>query len=199
MMIGMSHKRSAAALVTLQGEGTSSAVRRLSPPSARCRPGESPRWVRLDLTPQQAAELRNAASTAGVALDAWLAITLEFAITLRLLARGLGSPAAARARLGHRIETCPLDMARDPAWRVWQASLSGRAGSRADELPEVVLPQRLVARTAGVIDPSVALAHAIDWPLARACELAACGRGQTPEAFILQLALLDLPREQSGD
>jgi hypothetical protein len=63
----------------------------------------------------------------------------------------------------------------------------------------VVLPQRLVARAAGVIDPSVALAHATDWPLARACELAACGRGQTPEAFILQLALLDLPREQSGD
>jgi len=34
-----------------------------------------------------------------------------------------------------------------------------------------------------------ALAAVRDWPLAKACELAAAGRGQTLEAFALQAAL----------
>lgn len=168
-------------------------MRRVSPPSARCRPGETPRWLRLDLSASDAAALREASQVAGVPLDAWLAITLEFGVALRLLAGGLGSLEAAVCRLTQSVEGCPLEMARDANWRAWQATVSGRLDSRPDDLPEVVLPERLLVRVAGIVDHSSAvLAYAAHWPLARACELVACGRGQTLEAFMLQLALLDV-------
>jgi hypothetical protein len=124
-------------------------------------------------------------------VDAWLAITLEFAISLRLLTERRSPLDSIRADLAGRVDAYPVQLARDLAWRTWQTCVSGHARSSRDELPEVVLPARLLVRVDGSIDLPLALAHTSDWPLVRACELAACARGQTLEAFMLQIVLLD--------
>jgi hypothetical protein len=79
-----------------------------------------------------------------------------------------------------------------PEWRAWQGYLARGVATGVDELPEVVLPQRLIARGGGTIDLAPALAAASDWSLARACELVACGRGQVLEAFALEAGLAEL-------
>jgi hypothetical protein len=199
MVIDLDRERSSAAFVALHGNATPPAVRRVSPPSPRCRPGEAPRWVRLDLDPSQAAALRDASNTAGVPIDAWIAITLEFAIALRLVVER-GSPLdVVRADIADRVDAYPVQIARDPEWRTWQACIAGHAGFSSDELPEVVLPARLLARTGGSIDLPFVLEHTSDWPMARVCELAACAHGQTLEAFMFQVALLDVVRPRAVD
>jgi hypothetical protein len=87
------------------------------------------------------------------------------------------------------MERQPVRVARGESWRAWQASLSRRVPPSGDELPEVVLPERLFARIGEAVDADLALAHAADWPLARTCELAACGLGRTLEALVLELVL----------
>jgi hypothetical protein len=194
MVTDMSRERGAAALVAVRGGGSTSPVRRLSPPSCRCRPGDVPEWVRLDLSAIDGGALRDAAAAAEVSLDAWLAVMLEFSVTLRMLVDALGSLDRARAQLSRKVEAFPVAVAVLPDWRAWQASLSRRVPAGPDELPEVVLPQRLVARCGGTIDVSDAFSAASDWALARACELAASGRGQTLEAFALEAGLASMPR-----
>jgi hypothetical protein len=191
---GMSREQRSAALVAVRGDASRPVIRRGAPPSCRCRPGEVAEWVRLDLPTPEAEALRDATAAAGVALDAWLAVTVEFSISLCLLGDALGSLDAARRRLSQGIQACPIEVAWLPAWRAWQSSLGRRAQPALDELPEVVLPQRLLVRGGGTVDVTDALRHAGDWPLAWACELVASGRGQTLEAFVLQLGLTGTPR-----
>jgi hypothetical protein len=148
--------------------------------------------VRLDLSAAQANALRDAAVAASVSLDTWLAVMIEFSLALGTLGDAAGSTDAARTLLSGTVESCPIEVARLPGWRAWQSALSRRFSAGPDELPEVVLPQRLLVRGRGAIDVSEALFHATDWALARACELAACGRGQTLEAFVLQVGLAEL-------
>jgi len=196
MMAGMGSKRGTAELVVVRGEGSISPVRRLSAPSCRCRPGDVAQWVRLDLSGAQANALRDATVSAGVSLDAWLAVMIELLIALDAIDEAVGSPGRARARLSQALAGWPVAVAALPEWRTWQASLSRRSPPALDELPEVVLPQRLVARSGGSIDVSRAVGATSDWPLARSCELAASGRGQTLEAFALQVGLAGAPRER---
>jgi hypothetical protein len=133
--------------------------------------------------------LREAATEAGVSVDAWLAVMLEYTVALQILDSALGSPDHARKRLSEAVAGRPVMLAPLPGWRTWQAYLARRTPSGPDELPEVVLPERLIARGGGNIDVARALGGASDWSLARNCELAACGRGQTLEAFMLHAAL----------
>ena len=180
-------EQSAAGLVAVRGEASGARVRRLSPPSSRCRPGDIAVWVRLAVSAVRADALRAAADGAGVSLDAWLAVMIEFAISLRELSYATTSVDASRMLLAE-VDNCPIDVAWLPDWRAWQSSLSRRSDHGRDELPEVVLPQRLLVRSGGTIDVLGALELTADWPLARACELIACGRGQTLEAFVVLLA-----------
>ena len=180
------------ALIAIRGAGSSPPVRRLSPPSCRCRPADVPQWVRLDLSAAQAAALRDAAAEAEVSLDMWLAVIVEFSASLGVLGEAFGSFERARAQLSGAIEGQPVKVAALPDWREWQASLMRHRPADSDELPEVVLPQRLLARSGGSIDIVAVLAAAPEWSLARACELAACGRGQTLEAFALEACLADM-------
>lgn len=176
-------------LVAVRGAATAPAVRRRSPPRCRCRPGEVATWVRLDLSARQAEALRDAASSAGVSIDAWLAVIVEFTAGLDVLAGALGSRAGARARLMAAVGDQPVMVASLPGWRTWQGYLARRSYAGRDELPEVVLPERVIARGNGEVDLVRALDAAGEWSLARDCELAACGRGQSLEAFMLQAAL----------
>lgn len=194
MVTVMSRERRAGALVAVRGAASASRVRRLSPPSCRCRPGDVAEWVRLDVSAVQAEGLRDAAAAASVSVDAWLGVMVEFWIALRALGEAMGSVEAARMQLSRAIDDRPVDVAWLPDWRAWQASFSRRDVPGPDELPEVVLPQRLVVRCGGVVDVSGALGRGADWALARACELAACGRGQTLEAFVLHAGLVGVIR-----
>lgn len=183
------NERETARLVAVRGQACAPTVRRRSPPACRCRPGEVATWVRLDLAVCQGEALRDAATKAGVSVDAWLAVTLEYAVALQILDSVLGSPEVARERLSVAVTGRPVMVAPLPGWRTWQAYLVRGTPSGPDELPEVVLPERLIARGGGDVDVARALRAASQWSLARDCELAACGRGQTLEAFMLHAAL----------
>lgn len=185
----MIRERGSTELIAIRGGGSRPRMRRLSPPSCRCRPGEVAEWVRLDLSAAQAAALRAAAAEAEVALDAWLGVMIEFSASVGVLCELVGSLERARTQLSVAIQGQPVKVATLAEWRAWQASLMRRRPAGSDELPEVVLPQRLLARSGGSIDVCGALAAGPEWSLARACELAACGRGQTLEAFALQACL----------
>lgn len=189
MVTAIETERETARLVAVRGAATASAVRRRSPPLCRCRPGDVATWVRLDVSPRQAEALRGAASSSGVSIDAWLAVIVEFTGGLDVLAGALGSQAHARASLSRAVSDQPVMVAALPGWRTWQGYLARRSPAGRDELPEVVLPERLIARGNGEVDLARALAAAGDWSLARDCELAACGRGQPLEAFMLAAAL----------
>jgi hypothetical protein len=145
--------------------------------------------VRLEFSPGQPHDLRDAAAEAGVSVDAWLGVMIEYTAALKILERALGSRDQARQRLSHALADRPVMVAALPGWRRWQGYLGRRAVGRPDELPEVVLPERLIARGNGDVDVAGALSAAADWPLARDCEIAACGSGRTLEAFMLQAVL----------
>lgn len=182
-------ERETARLVAVRGRACGPTVRRRSPPECRCRPGDVATWVRLDFEAGQADDLRDAASDAGVSVDAWLAVMVEYTAGLQTLEGALGSPEEARQLLSAALDGPPVMVAALPDWRTWQAYLARRTVGGPDELPEVVLPQRLVARGNGDVDLARALSAAPDWPLARRCEIAAAGRGLILEAFMLQAAL----------
>jgi hypothetical protein len=182
MVTDMSRARSAAVLTAVDGaRPTAPVVRRLSPVAARCRPQETPVWVRLELSSAEGWQLREQAIAAGVPLDAWLAVMVEFTWTLRTLARAGSSPAHTRARLERDVRKGPLRLAASSNWRAWQATLAGAGAPAPDELPEVVLPRRLLAAARDGAVLRGALAAAGDWVLARACELHASGAGESLE------------------
>src|ERR1041385_9046195 len=81
----LTSKPRSAALVAVRGRQASSALHRLSPPAGPCRPGDQAEWVRLDLTQDQGARLREAAGKACVSVDVWLAVMVEFSLSLREL------------------------------------------------------------------------------------------------------------------
>jgi hypothetical protein len=193
MVTGIGGEREGGQMVSVRGGGSSHAVRRLSPPACRCRPGEIATWVRLDLRADQADVLRDVADSAGISVDAWVAVMVEFSAALDVLAAVLGSVERARGRLSQAVNARPMRVAALPEWRTWQRYLARRVPTGVDELPEVVLPQRLLARGGGTIDLARALAAASDWSLARGCELVACGCGQVLEAFALEAGLVGSP------
>jgi hypothetical protein len=190
MMTDQSSPR-AAGLSMVAGGGHDLRLRRLSPPRFRCRPGETPRWIRLALSDAQQEALREAARDVGASVDALLSVTVEFLLAVETIESALVGREAARDALRRAVELPPVPLAALTEWRAWQASLSRGQETRSDELPEVVVSERLLARCGWPIDVEATLAAVDDWPLAKACELAATGRGQTLEAFALQAALED--------
>jgi hypothetical protein len=196
MVTDQSNPRTAG-LSVLAGGDQDVRLRRLSPPRFRSRPGETLRWIRLALTDTQQEALRKAASDAGASVDALLSVTLEFLLAMETIESALGGRAAAREALRRASERSPVQLAGLSEWRAWQASLSGGEVTGSDELPEVVVSERLLARCGRRIDIEGTLAAVGDWPLAKACERAAAGRGQTLEAFALQAALEDAVVEES--
>ena len=159
-------------------------LRRLSPAHWRCRPGESPVWIRLRIDVKEGDLLREFASIANVPVDAWLAVMLDFRWALSLLTCSLGCESVARVALESRVRQTPVRLAATPALRSWQRSLARGRGLNlgSDELPEVVLPTRVAARLR-TLDAAAALASGADWPLARESELRASGLGESLERF----------------
>ena len=165
-------------LSVLAGDGLDVRLRRLSPPRFRCRPGETPRWIRLALSDAQQEALRDAARNAKASVDALLAVTVEFLLALETVDSVLGGQAAARNALRRASDGPLIRLAAFSEWRAWQSSLSGAQETGSDQLPEVVVSERLLARCGRLIDVDATLAAADDWPLAKACEIAAPGAGK---------------------
>src|SRR4051812_38956248 len=118
-------------------------LRRAEPPVAvRLRPGERPVWYDCQSEHSTWASWRDHAATAGLPVDVWLSLLLETGAVLRdIQAAGIDADAllhtaVARSDLSRLAPT--------PELRHWVALLHGGMSPAPDELPEVVLPARLV-------------------------------------------------------
>jgi hypothetical protein len=131
---------------------------------------------------------REAAHDARLPVDVVLAILVEWALVARDLAGG-GCDGSALADVARRELDEPR-LSPSPELRRWSLQLGGGAAvaDSGDELPEVVLPQRLVFRlNAG--DTLSDLARLEHLQAARVCELAATRRGMTLESWAFYTAL----------
>jgi len=169
-------------LVALAGGARQKVLPRRTPPRWRCRPGENPVWIRVELNQALIALIRGGAQQAGVAVDAWVSTLLEFEIC----AKAIETPGLAQ-ELGAVVEEEPIRVAPVPAWRSWQKSLArqGAARAREDELPELVVPERLLAACGGTLGvEQLRDAMARPWKMAVDLELRAAGAGQTLSGYL---------------
>ena len=134
--------------------------------------------------------LRALASDASLGVDAWLAVRLEFELTaqgLRHAGADVDAVVAAAAASEDVVELAP-----NPALRRWVQLLEGAAAELPrDELPSVVLPERLVAQVPPAqLSPLLAeLAQASGDDHGFSCDIAAARNGQTMQAWMLSSAL----------
>lgn len=156
-----------------------------SPP--RLRPGERPAWWDAGRDRWAFASWRAEARAAGMGLDAWVGVLLEFELVIEDLA-DLPDPLATL----RRAVAAEHDQARlGPAspLRDWAATdFATYMPQQDDELPELLLAERLTAR----LMPGASLAprlHPNHLALARACDRRAAAHGRTLESWALRVAL----------
>ena len=157
----------------------------------RLRPGEAPVWVDLELDRETVSAWRRRAARLNLGVDAWLALLVErMLVFTRLSDVGLSltkvSAEAVRSRTVTRL-------APTPALRQWSAQLDGRVtdGPPDDELPTVVLPERLLAQVVphAVSEVLFAAVGSGDDEEALAVERAATAVGQAADAWAYLTAL----------
>jgi hypothetical protein len=169
-------------------------VRTTAPPRPRVRPGESASYVSLKLDPGDEGALRMRAARMEMSVDALVAVVVELLAVRGMLAElGVGADAAegtpGQARRPRALPpTGPL--------RDWVNSLEGGSGigpspaTATDELPQVLLPDRLEPRLrqldAGTI---VAAAGNATAALARRYDAEAAREGLTLTEWVLANAL----------
>lgn len=156
----------------------------------RLRPGEAPCWIDDAIVDDaQAREWRHRAEDLGLGVDGWAALMLEFELVRREVEAagsgaisGLIDEAYASARQERLGPT--------PALRNWIALFGQRGEAPRDELPALVLPERLLAQVrVGGLRELLAAATGREPADAAACELAAAYEGRTLEAWALKTAL----------
>jgi hypothetical protein len=158
----------------------------------RLRPGEAPVWVDLELDRRTVSAWRSRAARLNLGVDAWLALLVERAlVSARLSDVGL-SLAEVSAEAVRSLTVTRL--APTPALRQWAAQLDGRrtgSGPPDDELPTVVLPERLLAQVvpSAVSEVLFAAVRNGDEDEAFAVERAATAVGQTADAWAYLAAL----------
>lgn len=143
-------------------------------------------WFRADFRTATGEAIRHEASKHRVPVDAWVAVMLEYRLTLDGLDQER-SQTRTRSLVDAAVAAAPTTLAFEPADRAWQATLAGKSAPGRDELPELVLPRRLLQRAGSRLDGDALLAHADDWPIAKACESLACASGQTLEGLVRDL------------
>jgi len=152
----------------------------------RLRPGDRPVWVDVARHAEHFDAWRVEAAGAGLRLDVWAALLLELSIVLAdLHDLGVRAPEALLAAELARPNAARL--APTPELRRWLDELDD-GGPGDDELPELVLPARVLARHAPRT-PLVAHLRAERLELARQAERAAALRGLTLEVWGLRAAL----------
>jgi len=152
-------------------------------PRWRCRPDGNQRWLRLDLSPSLAVDLRRRARAAGLGLDAWLGLAL--AIHAAHAELGAERLVALRRRLPFE----PITAAGDRRLRAWQDYLIRcDSPSLRDELPEIVLPAGISDETARTALAAISTLSPGQLELALRCELRATGLGRPLPDYIRDLA-----------
>lgn len=179
------------------GQGRSRPILRVFDSAPRIRPGETPVWVDSAVGTDEGHEWRRRARACGIGLDAWLSVLVEFQVVSGPLEQGElngdGVRAAAIQAAGE-ARLAPTD-----ALRRWVKLLSGQRAATdlvSDELPTVVLPERLLAQLAGarLNDALRAATTEVDERLALTCERVAAERGLTLESWMLR-AVAGLPAD----
>lgn len=155
----------------------------LRPPPRRIRPGERPFWWDASGDADAFDAWRCAAGESGLGVDAWAALLVEFDLVLQDLAE--------QPETGCRLLSAEVDgdIARlGPATdlRHWLAEQN--AACAIDELPELLLPERLACR----LMPGERLRDRLRPEragLALACDRQAALSGRTMESWALAIAL----------
>jgi hypothetical protein len=146
----------------------------------RCRPGDEPTWIDADFDRSAAELLRARAAKVALTVDVCIALMLE-------LDQGVGGSRVGNIdQIRARAESEPVQIAPSGDLRAWQRWLSrGSEMAISDELPELVLPERL---TDSHVDPRV-LVPLICGPalgMAIKLDLHAAGHGQTMAAWMTE-------------
>jgi hypothetical protein len=161
------------------------------PRASRLRPGERPTWWHANVDRAHFAAWRAVAAQQRVGVDVLVSLLVEFDLVLADLREASANPEALLAC----ALTQPVDLRRlGPAGplRDWPATAS--PFDQLDELPELVLPERLAARLA----PGTSLAPRLDLDradLAIVCDRRAAEHGRTLESWALRAALRDASRD----
>jgi hypothetical protein len=162
-------------------------VATIDPPSSsalRLRPGERPAWWDARTDRAQFEVWRAAAGDANLSVDVWMSLLLEFDLVLSDL-QGLDDPIGLLERA-----TQEGDLHRLGPWTELRNWLEGAAiaSTGADELPELLVPERIAARLTPGLELSSRLRPRY-FELARACDRCAALQGRTMESWALQTAL----------
>jgi hypothetical protein len=159
----------------------------LRPPRAlRLRPGERPTWWRACDDRQHLDAWRAAAAAHRLPVDALVAVLLEIDLVADDLRRADLDPIPLLTYLSARPDAVGR-LGPAGALRSWLAPAA--LPEDTDELPELVLPERLVARlTPGSpIAPRLGLDHV---ELALTCDRCAAAQGRTLESWALHAVLV---------
>lgn len=152
---------------------------------SRLRPGERPIWWDASPDRDSFGLWREEAAHAGLSVDAWISVLLEFDLVLDDMPLSLQPldllAAAASAR------STVLELSFSPALRSW-IEPGPSAADTLDELPEIALPQRIAIR----LSPGSSLnsrlkPELID--LALACDRRAASHARTLESWALSVAV----------
>jgi hypothetical protein len=152
------------------------------------RPGENPIWIDLPVLPAEGRRWRDRARDRGLGVDAWLGVLVEFSVAMR--ARGVDTPTvlASVEAASSQARLAPTD-----GLRRWERLLAGqwRGNAALDELPTVVLSERLVAQIPGhsFLDTVRTAVGASDEELAVGCDRVAATHGMTLDAWVLRVGL----------
>jgi hypothetical protein len=163
------------------------------PPASVCprlHPGERPVWIDVSLWEARWPRWRSEAEKRGLPLDAIVSVAVEFSLLEGEL-RSAGQDAAlADLEKAVHLELSECRLAPSDELRLWVDRLLGRSTGpfRNDELPELVLPQRVTQtpRWREALDDAATL-ESLD--LAVGAEVAASRQGLTIEGWMLRRAL----------
>jgi hypothetical protein len=159
----------------------------------RMRPGERPSWTDASPWQERWQQWRECAQDAGVGVEIAVAVMLEYELVLIELQGAIANPATMLSEAAES-ELAGARLAPDQDYRAWSSVLLG-AGTPADELPEIALPQRLLRTPllrSGWGD-LLARAHLSE---ALLCERAATAHALTLELWAMRAALSHLAAEQ---
>jgi hypothetical protein len=170
------------------GEASSRPSLRPVDRALRVRPAEVPVWVDLRISAAEGRAWRARAAARRLGLDAWLGVLVEFTVVLET------TPIAYDAVMSSVDEAATQTrLAPTPAFRRWARLLGGQESAvlPRDELPTVVLPERVVAQVpaASLFDNVSAAVEHVDEDVALRADSAAATRGLTLESWLLRTAL----------
>jgi len=152
---------------------------------SRLRPGERPIWWNASRDHGSFALWREEAARAGLNIDAWISLLLEFDLVLDDMPPSLQPLDLLAAAAAARPNVTALTFS--PAMRSWIEPGPVTADAR-DELPEIALPQRIAIR----LRPGSSLSSRLKpelIDLALACDRRAAVHSRTLESWALSVAV----------